>query len=222
MNKESGTLMQFERDYKQMVEFVRGFIESHDPIGTELVTRFPFRRRFEHCLRCSKWARRISVAEGADVEICVISALFHDVGKSVDNTQNHGGVGAEICEEYLKSIGFDIHKTMKIVEIVRNHSSHIRESDTSLESKVVSDADLLDETGTVTVLWDAMACAGEVDPSYEKACERIDKSYARLKVDLPDKLHTTTARQILKIRLDFIGDFLGNLEYELGHNETIP
>jgi len=214
--------MPFEKEYPQMIEFVKNFIESHDPIGTGLVIRFPFRRRFEHCLRCSKWARRIAVAEGADIEICVIGALFHDIGKSVDNTQNHGAVGAEICEEYLKSIGFDIYKTMKIVEIVRNHSSHIRESDTSLESKVVSDSDLLDETGAVTVLWDAMACAGEDAPSYEKACDRIASAYARLKVDLPDKLHTATARQILKGRLDFISDFLRNLEYELGHSENVP
>jgi uncharacterized protein len=214
--------MQLGRNYQQMAEFVKGYFESHDPIGTELITRFPFRRRFEHCLRCSIWARRIALTENADVEIAMISALFHDIGKSLDQTaKNHGEVGAQICGDYLTSIAYAKGRKAKIVQIVRSHSSHTGESGTSLEAIVVSDADLLDEIGAITVLWDAMACAAEDAPSYEKACDRITRAYARLKVELPDQLHTPTARQILKGRFLFIDSFLSNLEYELGRSETI-
>ena len=215
--------MQLGKDYQQLVEFVKGYFESHDPIGTgtELVYRFPFRRRFEHCLRCSIWARRIAVAENADVEIAMVSALFHDIGKAIDNkAQNHGEVGAQICEDYLTSIAYDKNRRDKIVQIVRNHSNHDQGKNASLETKVVSDADLLDEIGAIMVLWDAMACAGEDAPSYEKAYDKTAKYYARLKVELPDRLHTPTARQILTGRLSFIDTFLKNLEYELGRSET--
>jgi putative nucleotidyltransferase with HDIG domain len=215
--------MQPARNYEQIVQFVKDFFESHDPIGTELTMQFPFRRRFEHCLRCSIWARRIALAEGADVEITEISALFHDIGKSIDKTaQSHGEIGTQICDDYLSSIGYDKNKCAQIVQLVESHGRHGHESDASLEAKVVSDADLLDETGAITVLWDAMACAGEDAPSYEKACDRITRTYTKLKVELPDRLHTPTARQILMERLLFINTFLKNLEYELGRSEIAP
>ena len=214
--------MQLGREYQQMVEFVRDYIESHDPFGTEMSTRFRFRRRFEHCLRCSIWARRIALAEGANVEISQISALFHDIGKSVNNTSaEHGELGSEICGDYLTAVAYDKNRSTKIIQIIRSHSSHASESGASLEAKVVSDADLLDETGAITVLWDAMACAQEDAPSYEKAYDRIMSAYARLKAKPPEQLHTPTARQILKRRLLFIEAFLRNLEDELGRSETL-
>lgn len=116
--------MQLGKDYQQMVEFVKSYFDSHDPLGTELSTRFPFRRRFDHCLRCSIWARRIALSENANVETVMISALFHDIGKSVGGeiAQNHGDVGAQICDNYFKSIAYDKDRRDIIVRIVRNHS----------------------------------------------------------------------------------------------------
>ncbi len=210
-------------DYEQTVEFVKDYFESHDALGTDLSYRFPFRRRFEHCLRCSIWAYRIALGEGADVEITRISALFHDIGKSVDfEAEGHGEIGAQICGDYLSSISYDKNRSTKIVRIIRNHSNHAVESKASLEAKVVSDSDLLDETGAITVLWDAMACAGEDAPSYEKAFDRISGAYERIRSRLPDRIHTQSARQILRERLSFLDTFLKNLEDELGRNETQP
>jgi putative nucleotidyltransferase with HDIG domain len=209
-------------NYEHAVEFVRSFFASHDPIATELAVRYPFRRRFEHCLRCSIWARRIAFAEGADVEIAETSALFHDIGKAVAApAQNHGEVGAQVCDEYLSSIGYDKSKRAQIVQIVLSHSKHECAGDASLEAAVVSDADLLDETGAIMILWDAMACAGEDAPSYDKACDRIMRAYSKLKVELPDRLFTPTARQIFRERLLLIDTFLKNLMYELGLSGTL-
>jgi len=210
-------------DYAQMVKFVKGFFESHDPIATglESVYRYPFRRRFEHCFRCSIWAKRIALAEGADVELTEISALFHDIGKSVSKPgQNHGQVGAKICDEYLASIGYDDERRARVVSIVRYHSRLAQKKTASLEGKIVSDADLLDEVGAITVLWDTMACATRDDsPSYEKAYDRIAGGLTRLKTELPGRLHTPMAREIVAGRMKFVETFLKNLDYELGRSE---
>lgn len=207
--------------YEHAVEFVRSFFESHDPIGAELAVRYPFRRRFEHCLRCSIWARRIALSEGADVGIAETSALFHDIGKAIAaRAQNHGEVGAQICDEYLSSVGCDKSKRAHIVQIVLRHSKHEYDRDASLEARVVSDADLLDETGAIMILWDAMACAGDDGPSYDKAFDRIMRAHTRLKVELPNRLFTPTAGQILKGRLLLVDTFLKNLIYELGRSEN--
>jgi uncharacterized protein len=207
-------------DYEQMMAFVKDFFESHDPIGTGLAQQYPFRRRFEHSLRCAKCARQIAVAECADEELVVISALFHDIGKAVSRPEeNHGEIGAKICNEYLTSVGYDDEKRTKIVRIVRDHSQHAPNADDSLEEKIVSDADLLDEVGAITVLWDAMACATRDDtPSYDKVYDRIENALARLKTNHPAP-HTLTARHILTDRLSVIENFLKNLGYELGRSE---
>lgn len=204
-----------------MVDFVKIYLESHDPLSTQIKTKFPFRRRFEHCLRCAIWARRIAFSENADVEICVISALFHDVSKFEENKgKRHEEAGAQICNEYLSSIGYDKNKKEEIVRIVQHHSGHASERDASLESKVVSDADLLDETGAVAVLWDAMGCALGDSPSYDKAFERIRKDYTESK-NMPPNLHTRTAKKLFGERLSLMESFLKNLEYELGRGDTL-
>jgi len=174
-------------------------------------------------LRCSKWAHRIALVEGADIEVTQIGALFHDIGKAVGETkEGHGELGAQICQDYLKSVAYDNNRSAEIVQIVRTHINHANESNASLEAKVVSDADVLDETGAIMILWDAMACAGEDAPSYDKAFDRIKGAYEKLRVKEPDRLHTQTAKHILTERLSFIDTFLNNLGDELGYNETPP
>jgi putative nucleotidyltransferase with HDIG domain len=204
-----------------MRDFVKNFIESHDAIGTKLDTRYPFRKLYGHCARCAQWARRLAVAEGADVEIAEVSTLFHDIGKSVDSTwQGHAEVGARICEDYLASVHYDAGKRAKIVAIVQNHIHHARGAVASLEAKVESDADLLDETGAMTVLWDAMAEAAKPDCSFDSAYERIATVSDKLKSSGLDAFHTATAREIALGRRRFLREFVDNLAYELGRTES--
>jgi len=204
-----------------MLDFVRTFIESHDAIGTKLSTRFPFRKLYGHCVRCAHWARRLAVAEGADVEVARVSALFHDIGKSVDNTlEGHAEAGAQICDDYLASIGFVREKRAHIVSIVRNHIYHARDEKETLEARVASDADLLDETGAMTVLWDAMAEGARPDCSFDSAFERIKAASRKLSDSGLGAYHTATAREIAIGRRDFLRQFVDNLAYELGRSEN--
>ena len=207
--------------WEQTVEFVRAYFESHDPLGTDLSYRYPFRRRFDHCLRCSVWARRIASVEGGDVELSATAALFHDIGKSAgESTQDHGALGADICDRYLDSVGYEKERRAVIVGIVARHSQHARHPEATLEEKIVSDADLIDETGAVAILWDAMACALEPGPSYDKAYERSLRMTGPIKARLPERLHTAEARRIAQGRFAVVDAFLANLAYELGRIET--
>jgi uncharacterized protein len=200
-----------------MVEFVRDFFSSHDPLGTELYHKYPFRKRFDHCFRCSVWARRIAQEEQGDIEVAETAALFHDIGKGVSRPdQNHGAVGAEICDEYLRSIGYDRDKSIAIAGIVANHSQHASSAQGTLEARIVSDADLLDEIGAIAILWDAMACALGPDPSYEAAYERSLRMTVPLKDSVPQRLHTSAAKKMAQERFQLVESFLKNLQYELG------
>jgi uncharacterized protein len=202
---------------KEMIAYVRQFTEEHDPIATKLARRFPFRRLADHCARTYRWAQRLQEREGGDHEVVEVAALFHDVGKCVDNTPaGHARAGAEICERYLDSRGFDPDKTALVVHIVRNHVHSMRDVSLSLEAQVVRDADLLDEVGALTVLWDAMAAGAEASQSYTLTYQRIRAAYERLRARDLCSLETETGRLFYRERLEFLEQFVRELEYELG------
>ena len=176
---------------QETLAYVRQFIKAHDPIATKLATRFAFRRLADHCYRTYRWAQRIQEREGGDREIVEIAALFHDIGKCVDPTKDgHARAGAEICERYLVSQGCDRDKRAHIVHIVRNHVHSIRDVPLSLEARIVRDADLLDEVGALTVLWDAMAAGAQEQQSYALTHKRIQAEYERLRDRSPDAWET--------------------------------
>jgi uncharacterized protein len=206
---------------QEAITYIRQFIEAHDPIATKLTTRFPFRRLADHCYRTYRWAQRIQEYEGGDREIAEIAALFHDVGKCVDNTSDgHARAGAEICEQYLVAQGYNGDRTARIVYIVRNHVHAIRDVSLSLEAQIVRDADLLDEVGALTVLWDAMAAGAEEQQSYMIAYQRIRAAYVRLKGRDLSFLETATGKRFYEERAGLLGHFVSELAYELGTMEA--
>ena len=205
----------------EIISYVHGFIEARDSIATKLPVRYPFRRLAGHCYRTYRWAQRIQECEGGDLEIVEIAALFHDIGKCLDCTSDgHARAGAEVCGQYLMSQGYDDEKTSRIVYVVRNHVHSVGGVPLSLEAHIVRDADLLDEVGALTVLWDAMAAGAERLQSYTIAYERIRMAYSRLRARGLGSLETETGRQFYKERIDFLDQFLSELEYELGKTKV--
>ena len=203
---------------QDMLEFVRGFIESHDPIATKLKRRYPFRHLADHCYRCYRWAERICHVEGGDADVAQVSALFHDIGKCVDNTRDgHAAAGAGICGDYLDTIGCDPTKRDRITSIVRHHIEHCRGEDTSLEARIESDADILDETGAMTVLWDCMAQGAEEEQSYGIARDRINGAYRNLQKTTRSLFQTEAGWRFFQERRECLGCFIRHLDFELGH-----
>ena len=176
-------------------------------------TLFPFRSRYEHTMRVYRWAIKLQAIEGGDLEIITLAALLHDIGW--DAERPHGDVGAEMAIEYLLSLGYDDEvKLGRIGEIIRIHTEKDTTDDLSLECRVVMDADLLDEVGAVSVLWDSMATAAEEDASYKKAYQRI-KNFYRVNKPKIRRCKTNAGRREYEKRMDIIEKFLEELEKEL-------
>ena len=173
---------------------------------------YSFRDRYNHTLRVLKWAERLQEIEGGDLEVIRIAAILHDVGWSDEIP--HGTVSKQIADEYLSSIKYDSDKKEKILEAIENHSNRENANGLCLESYIIMDADILDEVGAISILWDAMATMYQENPSYKMAYERIKKFTAEIKRK-KDRLKTSAGKKFYEERIKFIDQFLNELEFEL-------
>lgn len=194
-------------NYAEVIEYVKKqTAENGRP------SNYPFRNRYEHTMRVYRWAIKLQAKVGGDLEIITLAALLHDIGW--DDERPHNEVGAEMAVEYLDSIGYDEEKIGRIGEIIMRHTDQDTQDELSLECKVVMDADLLDEVGALSVIWDAMATACEDEASYKKAYYRI-KNYYRINRPKIRRCKTDAARAEYERRMKAIEDFLFELEREL-------
>lgn len=194
-------------NYAQVIEYVKEqtAVNGRPP-------NYPFRSRFEHTMRVYRWAIKLQAKVGGDLEIISLAALLHDIGW--DEERPHGEVGAEIAVNYLDELGYDPEKIGRIGEIIRRHADKDTEDELSIECKVVMDADLLDEVGAVSVLWDAMATACEDEASYKKAYYRI-KNYYKINKPKIRRCKTDAARMEYDRRMKLIEEYLFQIEREL-------
>jgi uncharacterized protein len=174
----------------------------------------PFRNRFEHTMRVLKWAHRIHEVEGGDLEIITLAVLFHDSGWS--DTIEHALVGAELAEKYLLEKNVDPVLVDRVTSAVRTHNKRLESPEgLPIENLIVMDADLLDELGITTLVWDAMAAASEENPSYVRVLEKDLEFYERAKGKTV-QLKTEVGLKFYYERMAIWDRCLSHLQYELG------
>ncbi|AFC33537.1 HD domain-containing protein [Paenibacillus mucilaginosus 3016] len=104
-----------------------------------------------HMFRVARTARRIAEAEGADVFVCELAALLHDLAdeKLVEDKE----AGQRRIEAWLNEAGVSPGDTDHIMEIIRTvsysggHGVPMR----TLEGRIVQDADRLDAIGAIGI-----------------------------------------------------------------------
>ncbi|MBL4937253.1 HD domain-containing protein [Clostridium sp. YIM B02515] len=194
--------------YEEILEYTSNLIKENRR------ERFPFRNRLEHTLRVLKWAERIQKHEGGNMEDLTMAILFHDTGW--DENIPHAEISARLVGEYLREKNFDESRLNRIVAIVKKHSSKdIPSEELSLEERIMIDADLLDEVGSLSIVWDSMAVALQDSPSYMKFYERNKFYFKKLK-NQTFLMKTETGRRFYDRQIEFLEHFINNLEFELG------
>lgn len=176
-------------------------------------SKFHFRDRYLHTLRVLKWAERIQELEGGDIEVIRIASILHDIGWQ--EGENHAITSKRLAEEYLSSIHYDKDKLPIVLEAIENHNSRKTDRQLHIESFIIMDADILDEVGALSIIWDAMAVAYEQEANYNIVYQRI-KEYTKELKERAILLRTETGLKFYLERIKLIDDFLVNMEYELG------
>ena len=179
-------------NYAEVIEYVKKMTSENGRPAN-----YPFRSRYEHTMRVYRWAIKLQSKLGGDLDVIA-----------------RAEVGAELAGGYLDSLGVEPEIIKKVGEIIMIHEDKDTEAELSLETKIVMDADLLDEVGAVGVLWDAMATAIEDEASYKKAYYRI-KNYYRINKPKIRRCKTDAARAEWTKRMQLIESYIFQLEKEL-------
>ena len=189
---------------------------------------------FAHVLRVLSLAQQIGPKEGADMVVLEAAVLLHDVARAqeVDGVTCHAQMGAQRARQILA--GHPPAQVEAVAEAIRTHRFREALPPTTLEGRILYDADKLDAMGAMGIAR-AYAMAGqtgqelwaEVKEGYatrERLVGRGDSvrgehtpvhEFAFKLVKLRDTLFTATARQMAEDRHDFMHQFFDRLSLEV-------
>ena len=166
----------------------------------------------DHTLRVTRLCIEIGKAEGADMQVLIPAALFHDIARPQEKKTGipHEREGARIAEEYLRSNGCDESRIRAIAHAIRSHRYSRGTKPETLEAKVLSDADKLDAMGAVGIARTFMQ-AGEHGDGIEGAIAHIHEKLLNLR----DLMNTKTAAKMAEERHALLQRFTDSLEDEI-------
>ena len=186
---------------------------------------------FQHVFRVYKNAELISEEEKlVDLDIVLAAALLHDLvvyPKGSIKSANSADESAEIAKKILlEHKSYPRDKIEKVADIIKIHSYSKNLVPTSIEGKILQDADRLDAIGAIG-LARAFSVGGSenrplynpIDPfcSSERQLDSVrwtlDHIESKL-MALRNSMHTKTAKKIAYQRTEFMKLFVNQLRDE--------
>lgn len=186
---------------------------------------------WQHIDRVRRTALLLQKQEGGDATVIELAALLHDIS---DHKYNGGDfeAGTHVAREFLEKSHCPsniIEQVCAVVAIVSFKGALVADQQTSLEGKIVRDADRLDAIGAIGIAR-AFAYGGsknralyipEVAPTLHQSKEAyfqdqghtINHFYEKLLL-LKDRMETKTALQIAEQRHQFMLDFIEQFKAE--------
>lgn len=184
---------------------------------------------FLHVRRVADNARRLAEAEGANVSVAVAAALLHELFNYPKNhPESHlsGEVAAQHAREALATVGCPEALAEAVCECIRVHGFSRGITPDLFEARILQDADRLDAIGAIGIARCFATCSSMGRPFYspfDPLCHDrepddkqwgVDHFFKKL-LKIADGLHTQTARDLAAPRVEYMREFLRQLESEI-------
>jgi uncharacterized protein len=215
INKQDSITIMQDTIKRKLMRMLEGRDPAHD---------------FQHIMRVYKNANVIGQREGANMEILLPAALLHDLvvyPKGSAKSSRSSEDSADLAENMLQGYEYSQDKIDRISYCIRTHSYSKRLVPTSLEGRILQDADRLDALGAIGV-----ARMFSVGGSEERTFYNPDDPFCRCSRELDDRqwtldhfqikllklkdlMHTRTAKRIAQERTRFMMLFISQLKREI-------
>jgi uncharacterized protein len=185
---------------------------------------------FHHIMRVYKNAELIGRREGADMQVLLAAVLLHDLvvyPKGSAKRSKSADDSADMAEKILRDYRYSQERIDKICYCIRTHSYSKKLTPSTLEGKILQDADRLDALGAIGIARtfsvggsENRAFYNSGDPFCKSHREPDDKQWtldhfqAKL-LKLKGLMHTQTARDMAQDRADFMDLFIEQLQKEI-------
>lgn len=183
---------------------------------------------FLHIRRVVASALKFAKAEGADENVVLPAAYFHDfvnVPKNDPRRKEASRLSGEAAVDYLKSIGYPAQYYDAIKHAIAAHSFSANITPETIEAKVVQDADRLDGLGAIGIarcftvsalLARPFYCDGDIMAENRDADDKnyaIDHFFVKL-FKTAETLQTKAAREEGAKRVAFMKEYLSQVTRE--------
>ena len=188
-----------------------------------------------HIERVYNLAKYIGKKEKADSFIVEMCALLHDIDDwKFSNTND---IQTTVTENFLKSINIDgssLEQIIKIIQTMSFKGGIVDSTQTTIEGKVVQDADRLDAIGAIGIAR-TFAYGGhknrliydpDIKPMDFKSLEEVKNAenhtinhFYEKQLKLKDLMNTDTAKELAEKRHKFMENFLEEFYEEWNFNE---
>lgn len=150
-----------------------------------------------------------------DTDVLIMSCLLHDIGRQeqfLDPDICHALAGSQKAYDFLISIGIAEEKAQHVRDCISTHRFRANDPPTSIEAKILYDADKIDATGTLgiarTIFYQGQVSEplytvdsdGNVQDGTSDSEPSFFKEYKYKLETIYDKFFTTRAKQVAKER----------------------
>jgi uncharacterized protein len=192
---------------------------------------------YDHLVRVMALADRIQSSEGGDPPTIWAAVALHDIGQ--ERERLHGGdhalIGAELASELLKDTHFPQHSIPAVQQAIREHRMTGGAIPQTLEGRILYDADKIDCLGAIgigrlyciTGRYNQKVYAPVPDDIVEPIDPLMIRSLRRrpdyspsiefqlLFTDLPERMTTSTGRELARERFTYMQGFFTRLRLEV-------
>ena len=158
-----------------------------------------------HARKTVYYATLLAEREGADVELCQLMAMLHDISKG---SSDHGRDGAIKAAEILRGYRLEESSIKQVCEAIKSHMHFVEGK--SLEAMILWDADKLQGVGPRALLLQYTRHLND-GKSWEEAIpaakENLEYYY--------DKFYTESAKKIAQILINKSKLFFDDLKQDI-------
>ena len=201
--------------FDEMLNYVTEYLNSN---GGQ-ISQLPFRVRSDHIKRVFMWTNQL--IDGVDAPInrdaLLTAAAFHDIGyANLSENEPHAENSAKIFLQYAATKDYSEQDKQFIAYLIQNHSNKnmLHDDDAPLELILLIEADLLDETGALSIVWDCMMEGGETIQSFTKTYEHI-KNYSG-KILRENPLVTKKGKLYWEQKQTLTAEFIKQFAFDIG------
>ena len=186
---------------------------------------------FEHVMRVYKNAKKLCKQEKADEKLILSAVLLHDIisyPKSDKRSKKSSLDSAKKSKQILKKYDFSKEELIIISDAIRDHSFSQNKVPSTIEGKILQDADRLDALGAIGIAR-VFATAGSLKrPFYnidDPFCKNrlhndkiwtVDHFFQKL-LKLESLMNTKSGKVEAKKRTMVLNEFLNHLNRELSN-----